>query len=105
MAQRQITVEGIGEVILAKRRGSTNIRLSINPKGQVRVAMPYWAPYAAGLAFLNSKSDWVRKHKQAQAPKQLADGALIGKAHRLRFKTGIARGAVADIRLTATTTE
>jgi predicted metal-dependent hydrolase len=85
MAQKTVFVPEIGELILSKRRGATNMRLSINAAGKVRVGMPYWAPYQAGVAFAKSKADWISKNLTAHSKQLLHDGDLVGKSHRLHF--------------------
>lgn len=102
MAQRLVTIPDIGEVVLSKRRGSTNMRLSVNAKGQVRVGMPYWAPYEAGVMFARSKKAWIISHIGTQAPKILENGSKIGKAHHLYFQNSLAKNGVADARISAT---
>lgn len=105
MAQRRVMVAGVGEVILAKRRSSTNMRLSVNSNGQIRVGMPYWAPYEAGLMFVRSKRVWIQKHMAEQAPRYLKNGDRIGKSHRLKIATMQSKNTVADIRVSATSIE
>jgi predicted metal-dependent hydrolase len=85
MSQKNVFVPGVGDVTLSKRRGTTNIKLSINAAGKIRVSMPYWAPYATGINFLKTKTDWIQKQIDAHSTDYLKDGDLIGKAHRLKF--------------------
>jgi predicted metal-dependent hydrolase len=85
MTQKTVFVPEFGDLILSKRRGATNMRLSINAAGKVRVGMPYWAPYNAGIAFAKSKADWINKNLQRHSAQLLKDGDLIGKSHRLHF--------------------
>jgi predicted metal-dependent hydrolase len=87
MAQKTVYVPEIGELILSKRRGATNMRLSINAAGKVRVGMPYWAPYQSGILFAKSKADWINKHLASHSDQLLKNGDLIGKSHRLQFVT------------------
>lgn len=95
MAQKYIELPGIGRVLLAKRRGSRNLRLTIRPDGQVRVGLPAWAPYSAGIKFALDRSDWINSHLSKLQKPQLADGHRIGKSYRLAFKLDTARVAVA----------
>lgn len=88
MAQRRVFVPELGEVILAKRRGTRNLRLSITARGEIRVGMPLWAPYVAGIAFAKSRSDWIKSRMNKYDPIVLNEGMLIGKAHRLHFGHG-----------------
>lgn len=84
MASKIFTIEGIGELAIAKRRGNRNIRLTITADGKVRVSIPTWAPYKAGVDFAKSRRAWI----VSQLPKQntLRDGDSIGRAHRLQFQ-------------------
>lgn len=78
-------------VTIYKRRASRSLRLSISASGEIRVSIPTWAPYNAGLAFAQSKYDWIlSQRKPAQV---LAEGQPIGKAHHLRFvpKAGLGK--------------
>ncbi|HET9722195.1 MAG TPA: SprT family zinc-dependent metalloprotease [Candidatus Saccharimonadales bacterium] len=84
MAQKIVNVPGIGDVLLAKRRGSKNLRLSVLPDGRVRVGLPAWAPYSAGINFAKNRSDWVKKHSVSRD--YLKHGDQIGKSYRLYFQ-------------------
>lgn len=85
MSQKIVEIEGIGPVVLAKRRGTRNLRLSIRPDGRVRVGMPRWAPYSAGIDFARSRRDWIQVHLASNSPVLLADGHRIGKSYRLQI--------------------
>jgi predicted metal-dependent hydrolase len=85
VASKQITLPDIGDVSLFKRRGSRTIRLTINPKGQVKVTMPYWVPYQAGIQFAKSKSAWIIE-QTGKRDNDLVHGQTIGKTHRLLFE-------------------
>jgi predicted metal-dependent hydrolase len=90
---KQFMLDGDVPVSIYKRRNSRSLRLSISPAGEIRVSIPVWAPYSAGLDFAKSKYDWiVSQHKPRQS---LAEGQPVGKAHHLRFvpKDGIAKPA------------
>lgn len=73
-------------VTVYKRRSSRSLRLSVAANGQVRVSIPVWAPYRAGVEFARSRLTWIKQ--QQRKPIVLTDGQAIGKAHRLRFLTG-----------------
>ncbi len=90
--------EGL-EITVYKRRGSRSIRLSIAASGEVRVSMPLWLPYKAGLAFAESRLDWIRE--QRQVPNVMLEGQVIGKQHQLHFRVS-ARATKAASRLTNT---
>jgi predicted metal-dependent hydrolase len=88
MAQKIFAVPGMGDVLVVKRRGAKNIRLSFSPAGQVRISQPAWLPYSAGMQFVISKRVWISQHQPSRQEKLLADGDGIGKSFRLRFIKG-----------------
>jgi hypothetical protein len=85
MAQRTVYIPNIGEVLLAKRRGARNIRLTITPGGKVRVGLPVWVPYSTGVVFAKSKLEWIQKHQAKNQPFIIEHGDLIGKRHRVSY--------------------
>lgn len=103
MAVKLFEIDKIGPVHVYKRRGSSSLRLSIAPDGKLRVTIPYWSTYAAGLDFVRSRSDWIL----ANLPEQqslLVHGQHVGKAHRLVFENAAGnsvrtRLAGSDIRI------
>ncbi|HKU18380.1 MAG TPA: SprT family zinc-dependent metalloprotease [Candidatus Saccharimonadales bacterium] len=84
MATKHIDIPGIGPVTLYKRRGNRSLRLSLGSDGEVRVSLPYWVPYSAGVAFARSREAWIATHR-VPAPMLLAQGQAVGKAHHLHF--------------------
>ncbi|HSW78759.1 MAG TPA: SprT family zinc-dependent metalloprotease [Candidatus Babeliales bacterium] len=87
MARKIANIDGIGNVLLVKRRGTKNLRLSIQPDGQVRVGLPAWAPYSAGIRFAASRSKWITDNLQLHKPPVLRHGQRIGKFHNLTFRS------------------
>jgi predicted metal-dependent hydrolase len=87
MSQKIIELPGIGPVILAKRRGSKNIRLTVLPDGRVRVSMPTWVPYSAGINFAAARTEWIKRYSAKTATTLLRDGQRIGKSYRMKFIT------------------
>lgn len=85
MPQKTVLVPGIGEILLIKRRGAKNIRLSVNASGKVRVSLPAWVPYATGVRFAKARREWLEKQLRSHARRLLEDGDKIGKSHRLEF--------------------
>ncbi len=85
MAVKIVDVPEIGAVKLQKRKGARSIRLSIGANGEVRVSMPHWLPYQAGVKFALSKADWVQTQLEKQPVRLLAHGQPIGKSHHLYF--------------------
>ncbi len=87
MATQDVFIEGIGQVTLAKRRGTRHLRLSINANGRVRVGMPYWLPYKAAIAFAKDRKDWIAEQQILNQQAILRSGVKVGKAHTLYFST------------------
>ncbi len=90
MASKEFNVSDLGTVYVYKRKGAKNIRLSINSDGKIRVTMPTWLPYQAGLTFAQQKKTWLLSQTKTE---QLQDGQRLGKYHTLRIlhKVGIAQ--------------
>lgn len=84
MAYKQFNIPDIGPVYVYKRSGVRNLRLTIRSDGSVRVTIPAWSPYVAGINFAQSRADWIRSHAVAP-PVGLVDGYAIGKSHRLKL--------------------
>lgn len=88
MPKKQFYLEGVGPVIIAKRRGTSSLRLSVKPNRQVNLTMPYWTPYLAGERFLLNRRGWI-KNQLAKIPDNILEhGDGIGKYHRLYFVAG-----------------
>lgn len=84
MAFKQFELDGQRPVTIYKRRGSRSLRLSIRSDGSLRVTIPTWTPYAAGLTFAYSRLEWITRHAPPKAA-LLEHNQAIGKAHRLQF--------------------
>ncbi|MEI7683078.1 MAG: SprT family zinc-dependent metalloprotease [Candidatus Saccharibacteria bacterium] len=87
-AGKQFELESVGTVYLYKRKGSKNIRISVNSDGKIRVTLPSWLPYHAGVAFATQKRDWLKSQSRRD---QFVDGQRLGKYHTLLLipKSGI----------------
>jgi predicted metal-dependent hydrolase len=83
MATKTLTLPEIGSITIYKRRGARSIRLSIR-ENTVRVTLPYWLPYKAGIEFAKQHEAWISKHRII--PELLSGGQSIGKKHHLRFQ-------------------
>jgi len=94
MAFKTFEEPELGTVTIYKRRGSRSLRLTVQPDGNLRVTIPTWAPYASGLTFARSRSEWIREHTP-ETVGHLEHGQIIGKAHRLMFTTDLASSKVA----------
>lgn len=86
MPYKEFDVSGIGKVTVYKRRGNRSLRLSVTPEGTVRVSIPAWAPYQAGLTFLMSRRSWVAAQTQSRSsPELLQSGMAVGKTRQLAY--------------------
>ena len=86
VATKQIEIAELGRLHLYKRKGARHIRLSVNSTGKIRVTLPPWVPYSAGIAFAQQKSDWLKL--QVRPRQLLRNDSPVGKLHRLRFELG-----------------
>ena len=71
-------------ITVYKRKKSRSLRLSVNAEGRIRVSIPHWTPYSAGVQFAQSKKSWIAS--QRRTPELLVDGQPVGKAHRLHLR-------------------
>lgn len=83
MAYKQFLIGNDIAVTIYKRPKSRNIRLSIASNGEVRVSLPTWAPYRAGLEFAKSRLAWIQSNKPEV--QLIKDNQAIGKAHHIHF--------------------
>lgn len=85
MSVKEIELDGIGPVSFYKRRGVRSVRISITHRGKVRVSLPTWAPYSAGIDFVESRKDWILA--EMPVSRIIAQGMTIGKAHHITFES------------------
>ena len=101
MPYKEFDVSGIGKVKIYKRRASRRLRLTVAADGGIRVSMPLWTPYRAGLAFTLSKRTWIQAQSKQAPAALLAHGMRIGKSHRLSFELNPAiEGVKTNVRQT-----
>lgn len=86
MAYKQFQIDDQTAVTIYKRKSSKSLRLSIASSGEVKISIPLWVPYSAGITFAKSKLDWIKSQKRPN--NLLVNRQLIGKAHHLIFTTG-----------------
>lgn len=85
MAFKAFQLENLGTVTVYKRRGTHTIRLVVTQDGVVKVTIPAWAAYQAGVNFARARAEWIAAHRQTRTTRLLSEGQPIGKAHRLHF--------------------
>lgn len=83
MPNKNFTLDDGLSVTIYKRRTNRHLRLSLAPSGQVRVSIPAWAPYSAGLNFARSRQAWIRSQHRPDV--LLKHGQAVGKGHHLQF--------------------
>lgn len=102
MPYKEFDISGIGKVTIYKRRGNRSLRLSVAADGSVRVSIPTWAPYQAGLTFMMSRRSWIMAQSHS-TQELLSPGMAVGKTRRLvfykdptsdRVKTSVRKGEV-----------
>lgn len=59
MKEKVHTDPVLGEVLLRRSTKARRVSIRLRKGTEVVVTVPYWAPYAAGIAFLESRRDWV----------------------------------------------
>jgi len=84
MAFKQFDIDGL-PIKVFKSKSNRSLRLSVTAGGDVRVSIPTWVPYTAGLDFAQKKRDWIHGQLQKQPQGLLLEGQAIGKSHRLLF--------------------
>lgn len=87
MAVSETIIEDVGTVRIFRRRGLKYIRISIAADGSIRLSIPWYVSKAAGIRYLRSKSDWIRKHSQTRPVKPWADGRQLSRDYLLSLHT------------------
>jgi predicted metal-dependent hydrolase len=82
---KQVTIPDIGEVQLVRHANAKSLRISITGNSQIKVTLPSWVPYRAGIAFVQSKKAWISENITTKT--ELKNGQAIGKFHHLYFKS------------------
>lgn len=93
MAYKEFELDEVGPVTVYKRRGSSSIRLTLASDGKVKVTIPSWASFRAGLSFAESRQSWIIENRPV-AEQTLKEGQAVGKAHRLHFVADATVGSV-----------
>lgn len=83
MAFKEFSLDDDTTITVYKRAGSRSLRLSVTSTGKIRVTIPSWSPYQAGVQFARTRLSWIRQQQQPAA--LLIADQRIGKAHRLKF--------------------
>lgn len=81
MAFKTFTLDDQYEIKIYKRKGARSLRLSVTSTGTVRLTIPTWTPYSAGLQFARSRLVWIAAQQRPSDSHK--NGQAVGKAHRL----------------------
>ncbi|HEX5743986.1 MAG TPA: SprT family zinc-dependent metalloprotease [Candidatus Saccharimonadales bacterium] len=84
MANKRFILDGDLPVSIYKRRNSRSLRLTVSSEGEVKVSIPAWAPYSAGVNFAKSRRSWIAS--QRRPVRDLSHGQQIGKAYHIYFR-------------------
>ena len=80
--QKNIQIDGVNApIILARRKGTRSLRISIKSDGSVRVGVPYGIPDFMAKKFVESKIDWINEHVKPRV--FIGNNAHIGKNHQV----------------------
>lgn len=91
MTAKTIHIEHVGDVTFAVNERSRRIRLSIKSDGGIVVSMPESVPYRDAVSFVESKADWIRKHKtkiQARSTVFAPESCFKTRFHKLAITKG-----------------
>lgn len=83
MASKKFIIENLGTVVVYKRKANRNLRITLSNKGEIRISIPQWVPYQAGVDFAKSKKHWIETKNFE--PEPLVNLQQIGRSHRLCF--------------------
>lgn len=64
--QRTICVEGVGDVVVCKRRNCRQMRLTVHPEKGLQLSIPFRVSYADAERFVFEHRDWIADTLQKQ---------------------------------------
>jgi len=67
------------DVIVSKRKGIKNLRLTIKSNGEIRVSAPYGLRQSRIDQFIKEKTPWIQEHHKVSS--LIRNGSRIGKHH------------------------
>ena len=95
--QRIITVEGVGEVVVSKRRNCVQMRLTVHPEKGLHLSIPFRVSYADAERFVFEHRDWIAKTLQAQEQKE---SHFTCRSTKLQFSPTDAQKRILSARIT-----
>jgi predicted metal-dependent hydrolase len=85
MSLKHLNLPEVGDVVISRRKGTKNIKLSVSSAGKVRVSIPSWMPFRAAELYISTNKQWILDHSQNKKSTLITEGVAIGKAHRVSF--------------------
>ncbi len=85
MSRQIVNVAGVGKVEISKRRRSSSLRIAVSPTGKIRVGIPYWTPYAVGVAFAKNRRQWISQQVEKNRLPVLKQGHRIGSKRYINY--------------------
>ncbi|MCD4791615.1 MAG: M48 family metallopeptidase [Bacteroidales bacterium] len=61
---KEIFIQGVGNVVITKKRGLRRMTLSVRPFCPVRLTIPYSLSYSSATSFINEKKEWIIRSKE-----------------------------------------
>ncbi|OGL38891.1 hypothetical protein A3J32_01165 [Candidatus Saccharibacteria bacterium RIFCSPLOWO2_02_FULL_46_7] len=86
MPKKEIEIAEIGPVLLAKRTGMRNIRISVLANGTIRVNLPRWTSFRTAERFAVKHSDWIMRQKSKVKSVVIKPGDRIGRLAKVKFE-------------------
>lgn len=88
MNEKLFLLEGVGAVKIIRNHKASLVKITVRSARDIRVTVPWGAPFSTGEKFLQTKKDWVIKiiEKLAQKvtiQKQVIDGELFKTRNNL----------------------
>jgi len=68
---RSIEIEGIGQVKITRRKGSSRISLRVKPDGSVLVCHPWFAGQKEVIGFVMQQTDWIIAYQKKMIEKRV----------------------------------
>jgi predicted metal-dependent hydrolase len=88
MNEKIIQLDEVGTVKIIRNHKASRVKITIRSAIDIRVTVPWGAPFSTGEKFLQTKKDWViqtveKLAKKATISKQVVDGDLFATRNNL----------------------
>lgn len=90
------TIEGLGNVIVVKKKGLKRINMRLSHNGDIKISIPYLLPYASAYSFAKAQKQWVLAQKAKVKHVNFYNNMPIGKKHTLVFEQSAKLGTRID---------